>query len=262
MTEWSDVQALISMGLVNRSQSAHLLLSIKDVDAFKKWLAKDLIGPRRRLATTPDVTGNYDPDSKGKPLYQIAFTPEGLTKMGAREALLKQFPDPFLEGMAPALNEKQAEALRLYNLAKPDERGPRPTTRRAGILGDVCVNHEHHWNWGGATGDGIRGSKIDVLLMLFTYKERSLHFWANAVLRPEWGLELACGGTNPHDCARSDLQPVRASSARPETPAQKVKTPDRTLWISGRCITADDQRPATGQICKRGSARDLPTARG
>ena len=126
MTEWSDVQALISMGLVNRSQSAHLLLSIKDVDAFKKWLAKDLIGPRRRLATTLDVTGNYDPDSKGKPLYQIAFTPEGLTKMGAREALLKQFPDPFLKGMAPALNEKQAEALRLYNLAKPDERAPGP----------------------------------------------------------------------------------------------------------------------------------------
>jgi len=58
---WNDVQALVGKGLVNRGHSAHLVLSIRDVAAFKKWLLDDLNSDRRRFALTPDVQVIVDP---------------------------------------------------------------------------------------------------------------------------------------------------------------------------------------------------------
>lgn len=176
---WNDVQALVGKGLVNRGHSAHLLMTIRDVDAFKAWLAKDLGQNRPRLAATPDVTGRYDHKRPGRGLYQIAFSPAGLARMGAGEEIMNGFSDPFIEGMAP----------------KPD--GAAETTRRAGILGDVGANHESLWDWGGATGAGVKGAEIHVLLMLFSSFAKAVDFWVEKALAPTSGLMLACGGDDP-----------------------------------------------------------------
>ncbi len=176
---WNDVQALVGKGLVNRGHSAHLFMKISDADAFRKWLAEDLAQKHPRLATTPDVTGRYDHKRPGRGLYQIAFSPAGLIRMGAGEKIMNGFSDPFVEGMAPT----PADGA--------------DTTRRAGILGDVGANHESLWDWGGATGPGVKGADIHVLLMLFSAFEGAIDFWVDRVLAPTSGLSLACGGGDP-----------------------------------------------------------------
>lgn len=176
---WNDVQALVGKGLVNRGHSAHLLMTIRDPDVFRAWLAADLAGDHPRLATTPDVTGRYDHKRPVRGLYQIAFSPAGLIRMGAGEKIMNGFSDPFIEGMAPTPKDGA------------------DTTRRAGILGDVGANHESLWDWGGATGAGVKGAEIHVLLMLFSAFEKAVDFWIGRALGPSSGLTLACGGDDP-----------------------------------------------------------------
>ena len=173
---WNDVQALVGRGLVNRAHSAHLLLKISDVNAFKTWLREDLARDHPRLATTPDVSGRFDHKRPGRALYQIAFSPAGLRIMGAGDEVMQGFSEPFVDGMAPA-----------------PEDGAK-TTRRAGILGDVGANHEAKWNWGGATGKGVKGHEIHVFLMLFSHFSKARGFWVQKALAPTSGLSLACGG--------------------------------------------------------------------
>ena len=176
---WNDVQALVGKGLVNRGHSAHLALRITDVEAFKTWLLADLTSDKRRLALTPDVTGAFEDKLHARGLYQIAFSPAGLEEMGAGCDVMKGFPEPFLSGMAPAPKDG-AE-----------------TTRRAGILGDVGPNNEKCWDWGGASGKGVKGKDIHVFLMLFSAFEGAVKFWADRALAPRSGLALACGGKDP-----------------------------------------------------------------
>lgn len=176
---WKDVQALVGKGLVNRAHSAHLLMKISDVAAFKAWLLEDLAQDHPRLATTPDVTGRFDHKRPGRALYQIGFSPAGLRAMGAGEKVMDGFPEPFCEGMAP-LPETGAK-----------------TTRRAGILGDVGDNHEENWDWGGATGPGVKAADIHVILMLFSAFSDAVDFWVGKALAPQSGLSLACDGANP-----------------------------------------------------------------
>lgn len=173
---WDDVQALVGRGLVNRQYSAHLLMKISDVAAFKAWLAEDLKQAHPRLATTPDVSGRFDHKRPGRALYQIAFSPAGLRLMGADDRVMDAFSEPFRAGMAPA-PESGVEM-----------------TRRAGILGDVGANHEKNWDWGGATGKGVKGADIHVLLMIFSGFSKTLKFWLKTALSHNSGLSLACGG--------------------------------------------------------------------
>ena len=177
---WKDVQALVGKGLVNRKHSRHLLLRIADPAKFKRWLAEDLTrGRLNRLATTDDVDGVVKRDPPTRGLYQIAFTPAGLIEMGAGCDVMKAFPEPFLAGMAPAPKDGAA------------------TTRRAGILGDVGANDQRNWRWGGATGAGVKGKDIHVLLMLFSRFEGAVDQWMGKALSPRSGLALACGGKDP-----------------------------------------------------------------
>ena len=178
MDFWKDVQALVGKGLVNRRHSAHLLLCIKDLGAFRGWLERDLQSTEPLLATTHDVTGAFDPTVVPTPLYQIGFTPAGLKAMGAPQKVMDGFSEPFLAGMAPTPAEGETE------------------TRRAGILGDVGRNHESDWDWGGAHG-GVRAADIHILLMLFADTEAELDDWVSKALKPSRGLALACGGDDP-----------------------------------------------------------------
>lgn len=198
---WDDVQALVGRGLVNRAHSAHLLLRITDVDAFKASLADDLGRDHPRLATTPDVSGKFDHKRPGRALYQIAFSPAGLIRMGAGNDVMNGFSDPFIEGMAP----------------KPV--GGAKTTRRAGILGDVGDNHQENWDWGGATGDGVKGDEIHVLLMLFSAYSEAVEFWTRKILVPGTGLSLAREGDDLKSSPCAIFTRLERKERKPDQPA-------------------------------------------
>ncbi len=201
---WKDVQALVGRGLVNRAHSAHLLMKINDVEAFKAWLREDLAQDHPRLATTPDVTGRFDHKKPGRGLYQIAFSPAGLREMGAGEEVMDGFPEPFYAGMAPA----------------PEDGAQ--TTRRAGILGDVGANHEKNWAWGGATGEGVKGADIHVLLMLFSAFPLAVEFWIDKALAPQSGLSLACGRGDWRTSPCAIITRLERRKADRKLPAEEV----------------------------------------
>ena len=90
---WKDVQALVGRGLINRRHSAHMLMRINDVAKFKIWLGRDLAqGNRKRLATTYDVDGIPRDYLPTRGMYQIAFSPAGLIKMGVGADVMGAFP--------------------------------------------------------------------------------------------------------------------------------------------------------------------------
>ena len=146
---WSDVQALIGRGFINRRHSAHILTTLNDIGAAREWFSENSSTRTIKLASTLDVDGKKgDKGNYGEPFFQVAFTPNGLREFGAPDVVMNQFPDPFLSGMAPE-PAQGAEA-----------------SRRTGILGDIHDNHERHWDWGGRSS-GIKWEDIHVLLMIF-----------------------------------------------------------------------------------------------
>jgi deferrochelatase/peroxidase EfeB len=139
----SDLQGLVRFGHGRLSAACFLLLEVADRAAAQRWLQNAPVTSALKTDPPPDTA------------LQVAFTREGLEKLGVREEVVQSFSEEFLAGMA-------ADASR---------------SRR---LGDVGANAPSHWLWGGRSD-----SAPHVLVMLYARKGR-LEAWEDAVKGPDW----------------------------------------------------------------------------
>lgn len=110
--DYSDVQGLVRFGYAQMTEAIYLLLTVKNLDAARKWLAQ------------APVTTALDRSPVPSTALQVAFTRQGL------EAL--QVPQPVIEGFSAEF---------LAGIADNADRSRR--------LGDTGPNAPSHWDWGG-----------------------------------------------------------------------------------------------------------------
>src|SRR5450631_4254271 len=83
---FDDLQALLCSGHGKLTDTCFMLLNIMDADVAKQWL------------NTAPVTSAIQKDSQHA--LQIAFSVNGLRKMGLEESVIKDFSDEFIIGMS------------------------------------------------------------------------------------------------------------------------------------------------------------------
>jgi hypothetical protein len=120
--DYRDIQGLVRFGHGHLVAARFLLLTIADAAAARAWLSK--------APVTTAVKG-HRPDTA----LQVAFTYEGLQRLGGAPSALSQFPYEFKSGMT-----------------EPS---------RARRLGDVAANDQQWWLWGGP------GKLPHVLVLLY-----------------------------------------------------------------------------------------------
>ncbi|MBO9699880.1 MAG: hypothetical protein J7604_06685 [Sporocytophaga sp.] len=120
-----DIQSFIYLGYRDLKSSAYLLCRFKNeaIEETRKWLKHNL-----NFIQTLDK-------GHGESALNIAFTKEGLVKLGVDNDELHTFSIPFIEGMIA----------------------------RQKILGDFEQNDPSNWKWGNEKED----SAVDMLLMVF-----------------------------------------------------------------------------------------------
>ena len=109
--DYKDMQGLVRFGYARLTASCFLLLRIEDVSAASTWLS-------RAPVSTAEIQ-NPPPSHS----LQIAFTAQGLHKLGVSNDILNGFSVEFLSGMV----------------------GDDNRSRR---LGDVGANAPEQWQWG------------------------------------------------------------------------------------------------------------------
>ena len=122
--ELGDVQGLVARGYGTLSAASFLLLGLEDGAAARRWLAK---------ALDSITSGDERPDRKA---LNVAFTSEGLSRLGLSGEVVQQFSNEFVHGMT--------------------------TAHRQRILGDVGDSSPEHWDWGGPST-----APIGAVLMLY-----------------------------------------------------------------------------------------------
>ncbi len=122
--ELDDIQGLIARGYPNLKAASYVLLQIDDAAQAKTWLSS-LANQVTPAPARPDDTA-----------LNVAFTVNGLRKLGLAEDVLGQFSNEFSAGMT--------------------------TPHRRRTLGDVDDNAPEQWVWGGPNA-----ATPDVLLLLF-----------------------------------------------------------------------------------------------
>ena len=157
--EKEDIQGIICWDYSNLEAARFLLLQISDVRRAKEWLSSLEVG---------DSTA----EPRSEPRKNIAFTYQGLKKLGMNETDLKSFSREFKEGMVA-----------------PD---------RQRILGDTDTNHPDNWCWGGT---GKNKPVIHILLMLYAPDDVSLEDKYQK-------LELAENGLVEHQGKDMKAQPL------------------------------------------------------
>ena len=114
--DMDDVQGLVRFGHGHLSESAFLLLAIRDPGAAREWLAQTPVTSARSQSRLPELA------------VQVAFTASGLGALGVAQSTLMAFSEAFTTGMS----------------------GDENLSRR---LGDTGSNHPRHWRWGGAAAN-------------------------------------------------------------------------------------------------------------
>ena len=109
--ELSDVQGLVARGYGNLPAARFLLLRLEDGEAARSWLG----------AILETVThGDEHPEARA---VNVAFTGEGLGRLGLSPEVLAQFSNELVTGMT--------------------------TEHRRRVLGDLGPDAPEHWDWGG-----------------------------------------------------------------------------------------------------------------
>jgi Dyp-type peroxidase family len=111
-----DVQGLVRFAHGQLSESAFLLLRVKDPVVARQWL---------RAAP---VTSAQAQSPRPQSALQVAFTAAGLLALGLEEGAVMSFSETFSTGMSGAEN-------------------------RSRRLGDTGNNHPQHWRWGSSRDD-------------------------------------------------------------------------------------------------------------
>jgi len=159
--DYRDIQGLVRFGYKHLEAACFHLLTIADAAAACAWLSK--------APVTTAVKGRR-PDAA----LQVAFTYEGLQRLGGAPNTLGQFPYEFKSGMTEA--------------------------SRARRLGDVAANDPQWWPWGG------RGKLPHVLVLLYAVTPDRLDEWEKELKNELWEAAFAtltCLPTNGID----DIEP-------------------------------------------------------
>jgi Dyp-type peroxidase family len=122
--ESQHVQGLVRYGYRSLCGAAYLLLSMRDAGAFRRWLST-AVG---EVASADE----HDPDR----VVNVAFTFNGLARIGLDRAAQILFAHEFQEGMAASRH-------------------------RSASLGDVVDSAPEHWKWGRSD------QPLDAVLLLY-----------------------------------------------------------------------------------------------
>ncbi len=141
--DFADIQGLVRFGHGGLSEACFLLLEVVDAQAARAWLR------------TAPVTSAVATDPPPATALQIAFTSAGLAELGLPEAVVAQFSDEFIAGMAGAASH----------------------SRR---LGDVGEDAPASWLWGG------RADTVPHLLVMLYAAPGGLGAWEAAIQGPYW----------------------------------------------------------------------------
>ncbi|GEO08854.1 Dyp-type peroxidase [Segetibacter aerophilus] len=134
-----EIQGLILRGYSNLPNAIYLLLQITNVENAKKWLAE---------------IGDQITDGDTKPrenAMNIAFTLEGMKKLGLSKNALKTFSGEFEEGMS--------------------------TEHKQLMFGDYGKSDPKNWAWGGP-----HCPEVHVMLMLYTDTNERLETFKKVVI--------------------------------------------------------------------------------
>jgi deferrochelatase/peroxidase EfeB len=149
--EFDDLQGLVRFGYGKLTDTCFLLLTILDADAAKQWLAAAPISN----STQPDNTA-----------LQIAFTSQGLSKMGLKKSVIDGFSDEFIFGMS----------------------GDKSRSRR---LGDIDDNAPDKWVWGG------NAKNIPHVLLLLYANPGEIEAWRKKVVSKNFSKAFKILATLP-----------------------------------------------------------------
>lgn len=136
--DFGDVQGIVRFGHGHLTDARFLLLRIGDSDIARQWLS--------RLPVTSAEARKPLPEHA----LQVAFTVQGLNRLGLDPALVEGFSDEFLSGMT--------------------------APNRARRLGDIGDNAPVNWAWGGS-----ETAMPHVLLMCYALPGK-LQSWLEEIL--------------------------------------------------------------------------------
>jgi deferrochelatase/peroxidase EfeB len=139
--DYRDIQGLVRFGYKHLQAARFHLLTITNATAARAW-----------LSTAPVTTAvkGHRPDVA----LHVAFTYEGLQRLGGASGTVVQFPYEFKSGMAEA--------------------------SRARRLGDVAANDPQWWLWGGP------GKMPHVLVLLYAVTQDRLDRWERELKDRSW----------------------------------------------------------------------------
>lgn len=124
--EFDDLQGLVRFAHGHLSETCFLLLDVVDIQSALEWLGSAPITTAESIRPPPDNA------------LQVAFSASGLRTLGVPDAVIEDFSDEFVTGMASERN-------------------------RSRRLGDVGANDPQQWTWGGPEREPPH-----MLLMLYT----------------------------------------------------------------------------------------------
>ncbi|MDX2204210.1 MAG: peroxidase [Hyphomicrobiaceae bacterium] len=185
--QWSNIQALVMSGFPALRYAAYVLFRFEEGPPgpqphASEWLWRlcqrvttaahvgtgDVPQACRYAASLADLKTLTERAAPPADIWalNVAFTPSGLSLLGATDAELGRFSAEFQNGMAPP----------------PDADGnPR---RRSSLLGDLGANSPQHWSWGGWSAC----NRFDGVLMLYARSPASLRRLVAAELEAMRGV--------------------------------------------------------------------------
>ncbi len=157
---YGDVQGLVRFGYGKLKGAQYALAKIKNVDAARSWL---LSAP---------ITNAVERKPPPSTAMQVAFTAEGLERLGVSKSVINSFSHEFVSGMTELSRSRR--------------------------LGDVDDNGPSEWRWGGP------GKVPHLLVMYFAESERLSAFvqsstgdaW-NEAFEVEWLYTSDLDGIEP-----------------------------------------------------------------
>jgi deferrochelatase/peroxidase EfeB len=170
--EYRDIQGLVRFGHGHLKGARFFLARIADAGAVRSWLAARLAAIDDRgkpVPVTTAVKGKL-PDSA----LQVAFTHEGLERLGVSSKIREQFSDEFIDGMTEQ--------------------------HRSRRLGDVAANSPNEWGW------GRPGATPHVLVLLYATDDRLLDEREAQMKREFWSAAFSdVTSLSTHDIG--DIEP-------------------------------------------------------
>ena len=127
--DFGDIQGLVRFAYAHLADARFYLLRIADAGAARAWLAAHLPAGSARQAAPRGGAGpealsitNAVKETPPDHALQVAFTAEGLRRMGVDESIVNGFSAEFVGGMVQESRSRR--------------------------LGDIEENAPKHWSWG------------------------------------------------------------------------------------------------------------------